>query len=146
MSWPAYLPCDILASMVFAESLVITHLVPLVTLGGSKDRTIIIGAKSFKDSVYEGNPETSSEFRNSTGKCTAWDSSSTEFSDLYSTDSPGNCATNVALILRVVSLSGAKMYRSESQAIFLKFQSKSGYTLDTSSSTLHANISIFSGS
>ena len=31
--------------MMFAESLVITHLVPLVTLGGSKDRKMIIGQK-----------------------------------------------------------------------------------------------------
>ena len=44
ISWPAYLLWEILASMVFAESLVITHLVPLVTLGGSKDRKMIIGA------------------------------------------------------------------------------------------------------
>ena len=51
--------------MVFAESLVITHLVPLVTLGGSKDRIIIIGAEIFKDSTCEGNPETSREFKNS---------------------------------------------------------------------------------
>ena len=28
--------------MVFVESLVITYLIPLVTLGGSKDRKIII--------------------------------------------------------------------------------------------------------
>ena len=62
--------------MVFAESLVITHLVPLVTLGGSKDRKMIIGAEIFNDSRCEGNPETSREFRNSIGKCTAWDSSS----------------------------------------------------------------------
>ena len=130
--------------MVFAESLVITHLVPLVTLGGSKDRKIIIGAESFKDRICEGNPETSREFRNSMGKCTASDSSSTESSDRYSTDSPGNCATNVALIVRVVSLRGAKMHRSESQVIFLKFESKSGYTLVTSLSTLHANVPIFS--
>ena len=81
--------------MVFAESLVITHLVPLVTLGGSKDRKIIIGAEIFKESICEGNPETSREFKNSIGKCTAWDPSSTESKDLYSTDSPGNCATSV---------------------------------------------------
>ena len=132
--------------MVFAESLVITHLIPLVTLGGSKDHKIIIGADSFKDSVCEGNPGTSREFRNSMGKCTAWDSSSTEYSDLYSTVSPGNYATNVALIVQVVSLSGAKMHPSESQVIFLKFESKSRYTLVTNSSTLHANVPIFSGS
>ena len=47
------------------------------------------------------NPETSREFKKFYGeKCTAWDSSSTESKDLYSTDSPGNCATNVALIVR----------------------------------------------
>ena len=34
--------------MVFAESLVITHLVPLVTLGESKDHKMIIGAEIFK--------------------------------------------------------------------------------------------------
>ena len=49
--------------MVFAESLVITHLVPFVTLGGSKDRKIIIGAESFKDSTCDGNPEISREFK-----------------------------------------------------------------------------------
>ena len=54
------------------------------------------------------------------GKCTAWDSSGTESSDLYSIGSPGNCAIKGVLIVRVVSLSGAKMHRSESQAIFLK--------------------------
>ena len=96
--------------------------------------------------MCEGNPETSREFRNSMGKCTAWDSSSTESSDLYSTVSPGNYATNVALIVRVVSLSRAKMHCSESQVIFMKFESKSGYTLYTSSSTLHANFPILSGS
>ena len=44
MSCPAYLPWEILASIVLAESLVITHLVPFVTLGGSKDCKIIVGA------------------------------------------------------------------------------------------------------
>ena len=34
--------------MVFAESLVITYLVPLVTLEGSKDRKIIIGTENLK--------------------------------------------------------------------------------------------------
>ena len=102
--------------MVFAESLVITHLVPLVTLGGSKDRKMIIGAEIFNDSRCEGNPETSREFRNSIGKCTAWDSSSTESNDLYSTDSPGSCATRAVLIARVLSFRGAKMHLSESQA------------------------------
>ena len=57
-----------------------------------------------------------------------------------------NCATKAVLIVRVVSLSGAKMHRSESQAIFLKLESKSGYTSDTSSSMLHAKVPIFSGS
>ena len=42
--------------MVFGESLVITHLVPLVTLGGSKDRKMIIGAETFNDSRCEGIP------------------------------------------------------------------------------------------
>ena len=68
--------------MVFAESLVITHLVPLVTLGGSKDRKIIIGAESFKDSTCEGNPETSREFKNSMGKMHSLGSSSTESKEL----------------------------------------------------------------
>ena len=40
--------------MVFAESLVITHLVPLVTLGGSKDRKIIIEADSLKTAHVKG--------------------------------------------------------------------------------------------
>ena len=34
--------------MVFAESLVITHLVPLVTLGGSNELKMIIGVASFQ--------------------------------------------------------------------------------------------------
>ena len=80
------------------------------------------------------------------GKCTAWDSSSTESSDLYSTGLPGNCAIKAVLIVQVVSLSGAKMHRSESQAIFLKLQSKSRYTLNTSSSMLHTKVPMFSGS
>ena len=108
---------------------------------------MIIGAASFNERECEGNPETSKEFKNSMGKCTAWDSSSTESSDLYSTDSPGNCATKAVLIIvQVVSLSGAKMRRSESQAVFLKLDCKSGYTLDTSSSMLYAKAPIFSGS
>jgi len=131
--------------MVFAESLVITHLVPLVA-PGSNERKMIIGAASFNDSKCEGNPDISKEFKNSMGKCTAWDSSGTESSDLFSTGSPGNCATKGMLIVRVVSLSGAKMHRSESQAIFLKLEGKSGYTLDTSSSMLLAMDPIFSGS
>ena len=129
-----------------AESLVITHLVPLVTLGGSNECKMTIGAASFNESKCEGNSDTSKEFKNSTGKCTAWDSSSTESSDRYSKGSPGNCAIKVMLIVLVVSLSGAKMRRSESEAIFLKLKSKSGYTLDTSSSMLHAKVPIFSGS
>ena len=40
---------EISASMVLGESLVITHLVPLVTLGGSKDHKMIKAA-SFNDS------------------------------------------------------------------------------------------------
>ena len=61
--------------MVLAESLVITHLVPLVTLGGSNERKMIIGTASFNKRECEGNPETSKECKNSMGKCTAWDSS-----------------------------------------------------------------------
>ena len=34
------------------------------------------------------------------GKCTARDSSSTESNDLYSTDSPGSCATKAVLIVQ----------------------------------------------
>jgi len=78
--------------------------------------------------------------KNSIGKCTASDSSSTESNNLYSTGSPGNCATKAVLIVRVVSLRGAKMLHSESQAIFLKLESKSGYTLATSSSTLSTKV------
>ena len=37
------------------------------------------------------------------GKCTAWDSSSTESSELYSTGSPGNCATKAVLIVQARS-------------------------------------------
>ena len=70
----------------------------------------------------------------------------TKSSDLCSTDSPGNYNTNVALIVQVVSLSGAEMYHSENQDTFMKFESKSGYALDTRLSTLHANVPIFSGS
>ena len=79
MSWPAYLPWKSLASMVL-------HLVPLVTLEGSEDRKMIIGAAIFNDNRCDGNPETSREFKNFMGICTAWDSSSTESKDLYSTD------------------------------------------------------------
>ena len=35
-SWPSYLPCDVLTYMVLAESLVITHPVPIVTIGDLK--------------------------------------------------------------------------------------------------------------
>ena len=108
MSLPTYLPWEILASMVFAESLVITHLVPLVTLGESNERKMIIGALSFNESKCKGNPDTSQELKNSTGKCTAWDSPSTESSDLYLTGSPGNCATKAVLIVQVISLSVAR--------------------------------------
>ena len=101
--------------MVFAESLVITHLVPLVTLGGSNERKMIIGSASFNESKCKGNPDISKEFKNSTGKCTAWDSSSTESSDMYSTGSPGNCATKAVLIVLVVSLSGAKMHAQKAK-------------------------------
>ena len=113
---------------------------------GSKDRKMIIGAETFNDNRCEGNPETSREFRNSIGKCTAWDSSNTESNNLYSTGSPGSCVTRAVLIARVLSFRGAKMHLSESQAIFLKFESKSGYTLDTSSSMLHTKVPILSGS
>ena len=76
----------------------------------------------------------------------AWDSSGTESNDLYSTEAPGNCARSAMLIVRVVSLRGAKMHCSESQAIFLKLESISGYTLDTSSSMLHTKVPMLSGS
>jgi len=98
-------------------------IVPLVTSGGSKDHKINIGAAIFNESRCKGNPETSKELKNSMGKCPASDSSSTESNDLYSTGSPGNCVTKAVLIVQVVSLRGAKMHHSESQAIFLKFES-----------------------
>ena len=122
--------------MVLAESLVITHLVPFVTLGGSKERL----GQQVSMSKCEGNPDTSKEFKNSMGKCTAWNSSSTESSDQYSTGLPGNSANKAMLIVRVVSLSGAKMHHSESQAIFLKLESKSGYTFANNSSTPHTKV------
>ena len=106
MSCPEYLPWETLASTVFAESLVITHLVPFVTFGGSKDRKIIIGVATFNKSKCEGNPEISKEFKNSIGNWTAWDSSGTESKDLYSTQSPGNCSTSAVLIAWVVLLRG----------------------------------------
>ena len=89
---------------------------------GSKDRKMIIGAETFNDSRCEENPKTFREFRNSIGKCTAWDSSSTVSNNLYSTDSPGSRATRTVLIARVLSFMGAKMHLSESQAIFLKLK------------------------
>ena len=115
-------------------------------LRGSKDRKMIIGAASFNDSRCEGNPETSKEFKNSIGKYMAWDSSGTESNDLYSTESPGNCASSAVLIVQVVSLRGAKMHCSKSQAIFLKLESISGYTLDISSSMLHTKDPMLSSS
>jgi len=39
------------ASMLLAESLVITNLLPLVTLGGSSERKIIIGTPNFSAGV-----------------------------------------------------------------------------------------------
>ena len=39
------------------RSLVITDLVPLVTLGGSKDREMIIGAETFNDNRCEESSE-----------------------------------------------------------------------------------------
>ena len=57
-----------------------------------------------------------------------------------------SCATRAVLIAWVLSLRGAKMHLSESQAIFLKFESKSGYTLDTGSSILHTKAPVLSGS
>ena len=107
---------------------------------------MVIGAVSFNESKCEGNPDTSKEFKNSMGKCKAWDSSSTESSDLYSTGSTGNRATKAMLIVQVISLSRAKMHHLESQAIFLKLESKSGYTFATSSSTLHTKVPMLSGS
>ena len=56
-----------------AESLVIQYLVPLIILGRFKDSKIIIGAESFKNYLRKGNPKTSREFKNSIGKCIAWD-------------------------------------------------------------------------
>ena len=135
-----------LTSMVFAESLVTTHLVPFVTFGRSKDRKIIIGAATFNKSKCEGNPETSKEFKNSVGNWAAWDASGTESKDLYSTQSPGNYSTSAVLIAWVVLLRGAKMQRSDSQVIFLKLESKSGYTLDINSLTLLTKVPMFSGS
>ena len=49
----------------------ITHLVSLVTHGGSKGRKIMIGAPIFNESKCGGKPETSKEFKNSVGNSTA---------------------------------------------------------------------------
>ena len=82
-----------------------------------------------------GNPETSREFKNSMGKWYVQPG-------IQQVQNPKNCTNNVALIVWVVSLNGAKIHHSESQAIFLKFEIKFEYTLDTmaSSSMLHAKI------
>ena len=133
--------------MVLAESLVITHLVPFVPLGGSKECKMIIGAASFNESKCEGNkiPLKSLKIQ--------WENAQPgihqEQNPVICTQQAHqvrNCATKAVLIVRVVSLSGAKMHRSESQAIFLKLESKSGYTFATSSSMLHTKVPIFSGS
>jgi len=65
---------------------------------------MIIGTAIFNESRCKRNPYTSKEFKNSMGKCTAWNSSSTESNDLYSTGSPDNCATKAVLRVWVVSL------------------------------------------
>ena len=49
----AYLPWEIFVSVVLAESLVFTHLVPFVTLGRSNN---FIGALTFKGSKCKGKP------------------------------------------------------------------------------------------
>ena len=56
--------------IALAESLVITHLVPfaIITLEGSNDRKIIIGALTFKSSKCKDKPETSNEFKSCIGK------------------------------------------------------------------------------
>ena len=66
-SCPAYLPWEILASIVLAESLVITHPMPFVTLEGSNNCKIIIGALTFKDSKCKGKPKASKEYKNFIG-------------------------------------------------------------------------------
>ena len=144
MSCPAYLPWEILSSIVLAESLVITQLVPFDTFGGSKEHKIIIGAATFNK--CKGNPDISKEFKNSVGNWTAWESSGTESKDLYSTQSPGNCSTRVVLIAWVVLLRGAKMQHSDNQTKFVKFWSKSGYTMAINSLTLLTKVPMFSGS
>ena len=58
-----YLPLEILAFIIWCERLVTMHLVPLVTLGGSKDRSIIIGAPTFNNSWWGGRPDISNVFK-----------------------------------------------------------------------------------
>ena len=53
-----YLPWEILVSIILTKSLVITHLVPFVALGGSNDHKTI-GVLTFKDKCTE----TSNEFK-----------------------------------------------------------------------------------
>ena len=52
ISFLIYLPLEILALITLRERLVIMHLVPLVTLGGSKDRSIITGAPTFNNNLW----------------------------------------------------------------------------------------------
>ena len=114
-------------------------------MGDLRTVKLLLGS-IFNKSKCEGNPETSKEFKNSVGNWTAWDSSGTESKDLYSTKSPGNCSTSAVLIAWVVLLRGAKMQHSDSQVIFLKLESKSGYTLDINSLMLLTKVPMFSGS
>ena len=91
------------------------HLVPLVTFGGSRDHSIIIGAPTLKNSPWEGRPDISIVFKNSTGNWVTAVSSGTVSIDLYFIHSPGSCATSFALTERIVSFSGARLHRSDNQ-------------------------------
>jgi len=125
ISWPAWMPWEIFASMLLAESLVITHLVPLVTLGGCSERKIIIGVPTFNESKRGGKPETSKSLKTQLETWQPGDSPGTESNDLYWMHSPGSCSTRVVLMARVVLLRGAKIQCSDNHVMLVKLDSKS---------------------
>ena len=103
--------------------------VPLVKWGGSSDRNTIMGIPTLRQRVCGGNPDTSIEFRNSTGKCSDSSSDTAVSTDLKLTDSPANALTICWLMLRTVLFNGARMAYSPNHLVFIALMLIFGYTV-----------------
>ena len=106
-----------MASMTFLYKFYINNLVPFINIGGLKFLIKIIGHPFFNFNLWDGKPDNSIEFKNSTGNVVALLSSIVSI-DVKVYKSPGIFDNNISFMSWTNIFVGAKIHLSLIYSLF----------------------------